>query len=310
MAWNQKISPRLSAASQRRANFAAQRRQAAYLFILPALIVLGLIGLYPLLYQVYLSFTDWYLLTSPEPIFHGLRGFERFVTDPVVWASLGRTVYWTVGTVVLELAMGMGIALLLNRRTFINGVLSALILLPWVAPSIVVALTWRWLLDSEYGTLHYILQSLGLAGRRSLLGSPATALAVLTFVSAWKGTPFMVIALLAAMKSIPHELYEAASVDGASALQKFWYIMLPLIRRTAVAMSLVLGILAFYSFDIVWAVGKGGPADSTTLIGVYLFRNFFERKEISYAATIAVSMLVLLLIFSAIYVWVFRQRDS
>ncbi len=310
MAWNQKISHRLSAASQRRANFAAQRRRAAYLFILPALIVLGLIGLYPLLYQVYLSFTDWYLLTSPEPIFHGLRGFERLVTDPVVWASLGRTVYWTVGTVVLELAMGMGIALLLNRRTVINGVLSALILLPWVAPSIVVALTWRWLLDSEYGTLHYILQSLDLAGRRSLLGSPATALAVLTFVSAWKGTPFMVIALLAAMKSIPHELYEAASVDGASALQKFWYIMLPLIRRTAVAMSLVLGILAFYSFDIVWAVGKGGPADSTTLIGVYLFRNFFERKEISYAATIAVSMLVLLLIFSAIYVWVFRQRDS
>lgn len=310
MAWNQIASHRLSAVSPRGANFAAQRRRAAYLFILPALIVLGLIGLYPLLYQVYLSFTDWYLLTSPEPIFHGLRGFERFVADPVVWASLGRTVYWTVGTVVLELVMGLGIALLLNRRTSINSVLSALILLPWVAPSIVVALTWRWLLDSEYGTLHYILQSLGLAGRRSLLGSPATALAVLTFVSAWKGTPFMVIALLAAMKSIPQELYEAASVDGAAALQKFWYITLPLIRRTAVVMSLLLGILAFYSFDIVWAVGKGGPADSTTLIGVYLFRNFFERKEISYAATIAVSMLVLLLIFSAIYLWIFRRRDN
>lgn len=310
MAWNQTISHRLSAISQRGANLAAQRRRAAYLFILPALIVLGLIGLYPLLYQVYLSLTDWYLLTSPEPIFHGFRGFERFAADAVVWASLGRTVYWTVGTVVLELVMGMGIALLLNRRTFINGVLSALILLPWVAPSIVVALTWRWLLDSEYGTLHYILQSMGLAGRRSLLGSPATALAILTFVSAWKGTPFMVIALLAAMKSIPQELCEAASVDGATALQKFWYITLPLIRRTAVVMSLVLGILAFYSFDIVWAVGKGGPADSTTLIGVYLFRNFFERKEISYAATIAVSMLALLLVFSAIYLWVFQQRDS
>lgn len=289
--------------------FAKQRRRAAYLFILPALVVLGLIGLYPLFYQGYLSLTDWYLLNSPEPIFHGFKGFERFAADPVVWASLGRTIYWTVGTVVLELVMGLGIALLLSRRTVINGVLSALILLPWVAPSIVIALTWRWLLDSEYGTLHYILQSLGLAGRRSLLGSPSTALAVLTFVSAWKGTPFMVIALLAALRSIPRELYEAAAVDGATPYRQFRHITLPLIRRTAVVMSLVLGILAFYSFDIVWAVGKGGPADSTTLIGVYLFRNFFERKEISYAAVIAVSMVALLLVFSGIYLWIFRQRE-
>ncbi len=309
MAQNQIIPNSLPAATTRRPAFAVQRRRAAYLFILPTLVTLVVIGLYPLLYQVYLSLTDWYLLNSPEPIFHGFRGFERFAADPVVWASLGRTIYWTLGTVALELLMGMTIALLLNRRTLINGILSALILLPWVAPSIVIALTWRWLLDSEYGTLHYILQSLGLAGQRSLLGSPATALAVLTFVSAWKGTPFMVIALLAALKSIPQELYEAASVDGATEFRQFRHITLPLIRRTAVVMSLVLGILAFYSFDIVWAVGKGGPADSTTLIGVYLFRNFFERKEISYAATIAVSMLVLLMLFSGIYLWMFRQRE-
>lgn len=285
-----------------------KQRRAAYGFVLPALLVLFVIGLYPLLYQIYLSLTDWYLLRSPEPVFHGLAGFERLLNDEVVWESLGRTLIWTIGTVIIEFLLGLTIALLLNRPSRLNGILSGLILLPWVAPSIVIALTWRWLLDSEYGTIHYVLHELGLVGRRSLLGSPQTALAVLTFVSAWKGTPFMVVALLAAMKSIPQELYESAAVDGATAWDRLRYITLPLIRRTAVVISLVLGILAFYSFDIVWAIGKGGPADSTTLIGVYLFRNFFERKEISYAATIAVGMMIFLLFFSMLYLLAFRER--
>jgi ABC-type sugar transport system permease subunit len=285
-----------------------KQKRAGYGFILPALLVLFFIGLYPLLYQIYLSFTDWYLLRSPEPIFHGLAGFERLLNDEVVWESLGRTLIWTIGTVIIEFLLGLTIALLLNRPSRLNGILSGLILLPWVAPSIVIALTWRWLLDSEYGTIHYVLHELGLVGRRSLLGSPQTALAVLTFISAWKGTPFMVVALLAAMKSIPQELYESASVDGATAFDRLRFITLPLIRRTAVVMSLVLGILAFYSFDIVWAIGKGGPVDSTTLIGVYLFRNFFERKEISYAATIAVGMMIFLLFFSMLYLLAFREH--
>ena len=133
-----------------------KQKRAGYGFILPALLVLFFIGLYPLLYQIYLSFTDWYLLRSPVPIFHGLAGFERLLNDEVVWESLSRTLIWTIGTVIIEFLLGLTIALLLNRPSRLNGILSGLILLPWVAPSIVIALTWRWLLDSESGTVHAV----------------------------------------------------------------------------------------------------------------------------------------------------------
>ena len=124
---------------------------------------------------------------------------------------------------------------------------------------------------------------------------------MLTAISAWKGIPFRAIALLAAMKGIPAELYEAAAIDGAGRIGQFRDITFPLLRPVSVITCLILGILAFYSFDLVWVITKGGPGDSSMLIGVYLFRLFFERLELSYAAVIGVAMLVLLVIFSGGY---------
>jgi multiple sugar transport system permease protein len=287
-----------------------QKQLLGYLFITPALVVVLAVSLYPLLYEVWLSLTDWYLLRNPVPVFHGLAGYQRMIEDPIIWRSLWNTVIWTVGTVAIEFLLGLLLALLLNRRTVINGVLSGLILLPWVTPSIVVAYTWRWLLDSDFGALHYVLESIGLAGQRTLLAEPTSALVILIVISAWKGTPFMVIALLAALKAIPDELYEAAAVDGATPFQRFWHITLPLIRTVSVTISLVLGILAFYSFDIVWIMTKGGPSGATNLIGVYLFRNFFERQELSYAATIGVASILLLFVSVVIYLRLLRQSDT
>jgi ABC-type sugar transport system permease subunit len=285
-------------------------RRVGYWFIAPAMVIVVAISIYPILYQLWLSFTDWYLLRHPDPVFHGLRGYQRLFADEMFWSSLRRTVVWTVGTVALEYLVGMVLALLLNRKTRINAVLSALILLPWVLPSVVVAYTWRWLLDGEFGTLHYLLQTVGLAGERSVLSNPGSAMFAVIVVSAWKGTPFMVIALLAALKSIPQELYEAAAVDGASLWQRFRHITLPLTRRVSVVISLVLGILAFYSFDIVWIMTRGGPSNRTTLIGVYLFRNFFERQELSYAATIGVVMLIVLFGTSIVYLRLLNRGEE
>jgi ABC-type sugar transport system permease subunit len=287
-----------------------QKYFLGYLFITPAMVVVLVISLYPLLYEIWLSLTDWYLLRSPAPIFHGLVGFQRLIEDPIIWESLGHTIAWTVGTVTLEFVFGLLLALLLNRRTAINGVLSGLILLPWVTPSIVIAYTWRWLLDSDFGAIHYLLQSIRLAGERTLLAEPTSALGIVILISAWKGTPFMVIALLAALKAIPDELYEAAAVDGATHFQRFRHITLPLIRGVSVTISLVLGILAFYSFDIIWIMTKGGPSGTTNLIGVYLFRNFFERQELSYASTIGVASIVLLFISVVIYLRLLRQSET
>jgi ABC-type sugar transport system permease subunit len=272
-----------------------------YVFILPALLIIVFISIYPILYGFYLSFTDWYLLKSPDPIWAGLDGYRRLIHDPDLRSALVRTGYWTLGTIVLEYAIGLPLALLLNRKFRLNGIFAGLILLPWVTPSIVAAYTWRWLLDSEYGIVHAILQEVGVAGERSLLAEPNHVLPTLIVISAWKGAPFMAIALLATLKSIPNDIYEAAAIDGAGALRRFTSITFPLIRKVSVVMSLVLGILAFYSFDIVWVLTKGGPSDRSQLIGVYLFRSFFERLEFSYAATIGVFMLLLLAVVSFVY---------
>jgi ABC-type sugar transport system permease subunit len=272
-----------------------------YIFIAPALLIIAAISLYPILYGFYISFTDWYLLKNPDPVWAGLEGYRRLIDDPKVWSSLLRTVYWTIGTIVLEYSIGLPLALLLNRKFALNGILTGLILLPWVTPSIVVAYTWRWLLDSNYGIVHALLHAVGLVGERSLLSEPDRVLPTLIVISAWKGAPFMAVALLATLKSIPDELYDAASIDGAGPWQKFTDITLPLSRQVSVVVSLILGILAFYSFDIIWVLTKGGPSDASQLIGVYLFRSFFERLEFSYAATIGVAMLALLVVFSAAY---------
>lgn len=287
--------PRQAASWQR------QRRLAAYLFIAPALLIVVTVSLYPIIYQFWLSFTDWYLLQNPAPVWHGLEGYRRLFADPLVWQSLGRTAYWTTGTVLLEYLFALPIALLLNRRSWVTGFLTGALLLPWVTPAIVAGYTWRWLLDSESGTIHAVMQKVGIAGERSLLAEPSAVLPVLTAISAWKGIPFMAIALLAGMKAIPSDLYEAAAIDGAGKVRQFRDITLPLLRPVTVITCLILGILAFYSFDLVWVMTKGGPADASMLIGVYLFRLFFERLELSYAAVIGASMLVLLIVFSGGY---------
>ncbi len=291
------------AAADRRAASAARRSRdrIGYAFIAPALLIVAAVSLYPIAYQIWLSFTDWYLLQNPTPVWAGLAGYGRLLADDLFRESLGRTAIWTAGTVLLEYALALPIALLLNRRSVVTGFLTGVLLLPWVTPSIVVAYTWRWLLDSEFGTVHALLQGVGLAGERSLLADPGLALWALIGISAWKGTPFMAVALLATMKAIPSELYEAAAIDGAGAWRRFLDITLPMLRRVSVVVGLVLGILAFYSFDIVWVITKGGPTESTLLVGVYLFRLFFERLELSYAATIGVVMLGLLIAFSAVY---------
>lgn len=282
----------------------------AYAFIAPALIIVAAISLYPILYEIWLSFHDWDLLKSPTATFAGLAGYHRLADDGVFWHSFGRTVLWTVGTVVIEYVVAMPVALLLNRRSAVNGLLTGVLLLPWVTPSIVAAYTWQWLLDSQSGTFHYALHRLGIVGDRSLLTSPRAALWILIVISAWKGIPFMAVALLASMKAIAPELYEAAAIDGAGRFRQFRDITLPLLRGVSAVMSLILGIFAFYSFDLVWVITKGGPGDSTQLLGVYLFRLFFERVEFSYAATIGVAMLLLLIVFSLVYLRLLGQRET
>ena len=280
-----------------------------YWLMLPAVAIAGAMALGPLAYGGWLSLHDWYLLRSPVPAWNGLGNYAELVGDSAFWAAFLRTWIWTLGTVAVQFVVGLPLALLLNRDSAVATAVSALILTPWVTPFIVVAYGWRFLLDSELGLLHDALALFGLVGERSILGDPVGALIIVTVISGWKGVPFMVIALLAALKNIPHELYEAAEIDGASPWARFTHITLPLIRDTAVIIGLVLGILAFYSFDLVWVMTRGGPTEATTIVGIAIYETFFVDLRPAYAATISTTMLVVLFV-AAVLVLRARSREA
>ena len=295
------------------AQSAARGKRAApvdvlpYGLIAPALIVAFVIAIVPLCYDLWLSLQDWYLLRSPLPKFGGLINYSAVMQDTALWAAFGRTVIWTLGTVAVEIALGLPLALLLNRDTAIAKAASALLLLPWVTPFIVLGFGWRFLLDSEVGPVHHLLHAVGLAGSSSLLTDPVSALVMIILISGWKGTPFMVLALLAALKSISAELYEAAEVDGAGPWRRFVSITLPSIQNTLLIIGLVLGILAFYSFDLPWIMTQGGPQDGTTILGISIYKAVFFDLRPAYAAAISCVMLVILFITTAL---VLRLRRS
>lgn len=276
-------------------------RVLPYAMVAPAVLVAIAIAVVPLVYEVWLSFQDWYMLKRPEPVFGGLINYIALSKDGALWVALGRTAIWTIGTVAVEVALALPIALLLNRDTLVARTASALVLIPWVTPFIVLGFGWRFLLDSDVGPIHQALELIGLAGDRSVLTDPNGALAAIIFISGWKGAPFMVIALIAALKAIPDELYEAAEVDGAGPLARFWNITVPSIWNTVVIVGLILGILAFYSFDLAWIMTKGGPQDGTAIIGIHIYRAVFLDLRPAYAAAISVAMLVILFASSLLF---------
>lgn len=276
-----------------------------YAMIGPAVAVAVAIAVIPLLYEIWLSFQDWYMLKRQTPVFGGLINYQALIRDGALWAAVVRTAIWTIGTVVVEVALATPLALLLNRNTTVARTASALILVPWVIPFIVLGFGWRFLLDSDVGPIHHLLEFIGIAGSKSILTDPFGAFAAIIFISGWKGTPFMVIALLAALKAIPDELYEAAEVDGAGPIARFWYVTVPQVWNTVVVVGLVLGILAFYSFDLAWIMTKGGPQDATAIVGISIYRAVFLDLRPAYAAAVSVAMLVILFTAS---IFVLRLR--
>jgi ABC-type sugar transport system permease subunit len=283
-------------------------RMLPYGLIAPAVFVAFAIAVVPMGYAVWLSLQDWYLLRRPTPVWGGLINYIQLFHDASLWAAFGRTWIWTIGTVFVELFLGVPIALLFNRESSVSRVASALILLPWVTPFVVLGFGWRFLLDGDVGPIQGILKMLGIAGTGSVLNDPVRALIAIIIISGWKGMPFMVIAVLAALKSISKDIYEAAEVDGAGAFRRFYHVTLPAIWNTLLTVGIVLGILAFYSFDLPWIMTRGGPQTATTIVGITMYKAVFQELRPAYAAAISVVMLVLLFVASILALRL-RRKD-
>jgi ABC-type sugar transport system permease subunit len=264
--------------------------------VTPAVVIVSLLTIAPLLYGLYLSFTNWSILDSATPSLEGVTAYRRVLENPEFWANLGRTLVWTIGTVIIEVVIAVPLAMLLNVRTPVTGFVTGAIMIPWITPFVVLSYAWLYLYDGQSGPLHALLETVGLVGASSPLADPRTSLLAITLISGWKGVPFLTIALLAARKGITDDVYEAAALDGAGRFRSFFGVALPLLTPTLGAMCVVLGVQAFYSFDLVWILTQGGPGSSSTILGVQLFQTFFTRASPGEAAALGTVMLVLMVV--------------
>lgn len=273
-----------------------------YIYLLPCLILIAAILLYPVLVGIYTSLLDRDMYTM-EGVFVGLRNFRRLADEPVFLLALGNTLWWTGTVVAGQYVLGLMLALLLNEDVRGRFVFRALILVPWVVPLAVAAVAWKWIYAEYYGILNHILRSLGIIRHNvAWLANHETAMWSVIAVGIWKGIPFVAIVLLAALQSIPREEYEAAMIDGAGSLQSFIHITLPNLRGISFIVIVLTTIWNFNQFDLTHILTRGGPGNATQLLSTYTYQLFFSAFQFSFAAAVAVVMLVVLMCLTVIYV--------
>ncbi len=268
---------------------------AAYVFVLPTILLMGGLIAYPLLRAVYISFTNTVSLRIGP--FTGLTNYEVVWSDPNFRSAVANTVTYTFWSVFFKFWLGLLCAILLHRLKRFGGILTAAILLPWIVPSVVAAVAWKGLLDPVYGGINQFLLQMGLVEKGfPWLGDFKTAMPSLIMVNVWGGIPFFVINLLAGLKAIDKEYYEAAIIDGASAWRTFLHITLPGLRYVIIVATLLSTIWTFNSFDMIFLLTGGGPVNATRVFSVLAFEAFGAARY-GVAVAIAITMAPILLIF-------------
>ncbi|MEZ5861378.1 MAG: sugar ABC transporter permease [Geminicoccaceae bacterium] len=281
----------------------SESRGWAWFLLLPTMVLLALIVVYPTLYGIALSFQDVRLLKPNAGGFVGLRHYQDMLDDPIFWLSLRNTVVWVVLACLLELGLGLASALALDRALPGLKVATVLILLPWFLPKVVAGNMWALMLDSRLGVLNDILVRLGILDQyKAWFADPSTALVTAVVVESWHSFPFFTLLLIAALRGIPDEMHQAAAVDGATAVQRFWHITLPMLKVVIVAAVVLRVIGLVNSPDLLLILTSGGPGHATMVLSLYAFETAYRGFDFGYAGALAVIMLLLLMVFAWAYV--------
>jgi multiple sugar transport system permease protein len=290
---------------------AVRRGRLGYLFVLPAALVLALVVVYPLVSLVWISLHRVEPLRGPAEPFIGLDNYGRLLRDSELLGSLGQTLIWTAGSVALQFALGLIAAVILNESFRGRGIARALLLVPWAMPAIAGAFAWKWMYHAQYGLLNEVLTGLGLVDRGvNWLGDPGTAMVAAIVTNTWRGFPFMMLMLLAAMQAIPRELYEVSAVDGASFGRQLRHVTLPLVLPVVFVVTLLAAIWTFNNFTYIYVLTGGGPAGRTEILITYVYRNGFEYFRFGYAAALSIVLFGLVVVFSALYVRLMARRGA
>lgn len=284
------------------------RAAEPWFYTAPVLLLIVAFLLVPLVVGLSYAFRDLLLLDPTGGHFIGLEHFRELREDFILRDALVNTVIWTVLSVGLQFVLGLLLALLLDREFPGRGLIQALVFLPWAVPTFLVGLDWAWLFNPMIGPLPHWLQALHLArGAGNLLSDPDFALAGPIAAAVWWGIPFFAITTLAALQSIPRDLYEAAAIDGAGAWERFRSITLPLLAPTLLVTVLLRTIWVANFADLIVVMTNGGPADSTQTVASYIYTTAFRRLDFGYASAIATVLLALLLAY-ALGILALRRR--
>jgi len=288
-------------------------RQVGVLFMLPLIVAVGVFLVWPIAEAVRLSFVRYNPLRPDDQPFVGLDNFLFVLEDPLFWESFWQAVVWTGWSTVLQAVIGVGLALLLHQPLKGMNAFRGLLLFPYIVPTVVIALNWRWLFNSEIGIVNHLLLSAGIIDERiAWLSTPTMAMASAILLNVWKYTPFVVIVVLARLQTIPTELYDAAKVDGAGALRRFRDITLPQLAEVLAVVIVFRTIWTFNKFEEIYLLTRGGPGTSTYNLALYAFDQSIANLRMGVGAAAGVIMLLLLLAGSVLYIRVsgFGREDK
>ena len=274
---------------------------ARWIFVLPALLVVGILLVYPIFSSLYYSMTTKHLIKASYD-FIGLENYKAVLSDSNFYKAFLTSILWTVGSLLGQLFIGFTAALAINRVKIGKGVYRTLMIIPWAFPSIVIALSWKWILNGVSGFLPNILVQLGISSELpQFLSDSSLVFLTLIFINVWFGAPMIMVNVLSALQTIPQDQYDAAQIDGASKFQQFWHITVPHIKVVVGLLVVLRTIWVFNNFDIIYLLTGGGPANATTTVPVYAYNMGWGTKLLGRSSAVTVLLLAFLLLVCLVY---------
>jgi len=285
------------------------RKQQGILLILPALIVMGVFTVYPLLEGIRIAFTNKHFLKEGVE-FVGLQNFIRLLSDEIFWISLYHSVTLTAVVVFLQFLFGLILAWAMTQKLPGMSWFKSIIMASWVIPVAATVILFKFMAQPDIGLINIVFKTIGFEElNRYWLGDPEVALAFIMLLHLWRNVPFYGVAFLAAMQAIPKNYYEAAEIDGAGAWNRFWHITLPGIRNMVIVMVTIHVLWTFNNFDFVYLATGGGPVNATDVLPVYVYRQCWNSYTIGYGASIGTVMLLLLMLYFIVFIKM-SERDK
>lgn len=289
-----------------------QEEYLAWLFVTPVALGILLFQIYPVLFSLYVSFTHWNFVTPPRWV--GFRNYvELFTTDRFFLTALRNSVVYAVGTVVPGVALALVFAVLLNQEIRGRYVYRAIYFVPVVATTVSISILWTWIYEPNFGILNFLLKQIGITGPL-WLGTSRWAMPSLIIMSIWHGLGYNIVILLAGLQAISREYYDAAAIDGANGLQRFRFVTLPLLSPATFFVLVLSVINAFQVFTNVYVLTRGGPANATLSLVLYLYQQAFTYEEMGVASAVAYCLFVIIVALTALNfylqrLWVFYEES-